>query len=51
MVNTLLEGDGVTDMQARPPASAFICFGGAVVRDAVKKGADLFVTDFQVRVN
>jgi phosphoserine phosphatase len=42
-------GDGATDMQARPPADAFIGFGGIVVRDSVKAGADLFVIDFQVR--
>ena len=41
-------GDGATDMQARPPASAFIGYGGIVVRDKVKNGADWFITDFQV---
>lgn len=41
-------GDGATDMQARPPADAFVGFGGIVVRDPVKAGADWFVTDFQV---
>ena len=44
----IMVGDGATDMQARPPASAFIGFGGIVVRDSVKAGADWFVTDFQV---
>ena len=44
----VMVGDGATDMQARPPASAFIGFGGVVVRDSVKAGADWFVTDFQV---
>ena len=44
----VMVGDGATDMQARPPASAFIGFGGIVVRDSVKAGADWFVTDFQV---
>jgi len=39
-------GDGATDMQAKPPADAFIGFGGVVVREAVKKGADLFLQDF-----
>lgn len=39
-------GDGATDMQARPPADLFIGYGGIVVRDAVKKGADWFITDF-----
>lgn len=45
----VMVGDGATDMQARPPADAFIGFGGIVVRDSVKAGADWFVTDFQVQ--
>jgi phosphoserine phosphatase len=40
-------GDGVTDMQARPPADAFIGFGGVVERAAVAAGADWFVLDFR----
>ncbi|RLN63029.1 hypothetical protein BBJ29_007862 [Phytophthora kernoviae] len=40
-------GDGVTDLQARPPADIFVGFGGIVSRDVVKQGADLFVTDFE----
>jgi len=39
-------GDGATDMEARPPASLFIGFGGNKVRDKVKAGADWFVMDF-----
>ncbi len=39
-------GDGATDMQAKPPADAFIGFGGVVIRDSVKEGADLYVTNF-----
>lgn len=42
----IMVGDGATDMQARPPADAFIGFGGVTVRDAVKNGADWFVMDF-----
>eukprot|EP00050_Salpingoeca_kvevrii_P012478 m.22879 g.22879 ORF g.22879 m.22879 type:complete len:225 (-) comp4038_c0_seq1:50-724(-) len=40
-------GDGATDMEAKPPADLFIGFGGNVVRDKVKQGADVFVMDFQ----
>ena len=40
-------GDGATDMEARPPADAFIGFGGVIVREKVKQGADWFVTDMQ----
>lgn len=39
-------GDGATDAQAKPPATAFIGFGGVVVREAVKNNADWFVTNF-----
>eukprot|EP01126_Amoeba_proteus_P034554 TRINITY_DN3448_c0_g1_i2.p1 TRINITY_DN3448_c0_g1~~TRINITY_DN3448_c0_g1_i2.p1 ORF type:complete len:179 (+),score=37.62 TRINITY_DN3448_c0_g1_i2:274-810(+) len=42
----VMVGDGVTDMEARPPASLFIGFGGIVTREKVKQGADHFVTDF-----
>ena len=42
-------GDGATDMQARPPASAFIGYGGIAVREKVKEGADWFIHDFKVR--
>ena len=41
-------GDGVTDMQAKPPADAFIGFGGVAEREAVKNGADWFVTSYEV---
>jgi phosphoserine phosphatase len=39
-------GDGATDAQAKPPASAFIGYGGIAVREKVQKVADWFVTDF-----
>ena len=38
----VMVGDGVTDMQARPPADLFIGFGGVVVREKVLEGADWF---------
>ncbi len=40
-------GDGVTDMQAKPPADAVIGYGGIAVRDPVVEQADWFVRDFQ----
>jgi len=43
----IMIGDGATDMEARPPAVAFIGYGGVVTRSAVQAGADWFVTDFQ----
>ena len=39
-----LSGDGATDMEARPPADIFVGFGGNVIREKVKGGADWFVT-------
>jgi len=43
----VMVGDGVTDMQARPPANAFVGFGGVVVREKVAAGADWFIRDFE----
>ena len=43
----VMVGDGATDAQAKPPAKAFIGFGGIVEREAVKQKADWFVTDFE----
>lgn len=43
-------GDGATDAQAKPPAAAFIGFGGVAVRDKVVKVADWFITDFETLV-
>jgi len=40
-------GDGATDMDARPPATAFIGYGGVQVRDKVKAGSDWFVTSWK----
>ena len=42
----IMIGDGVTDLDARPPADCFIGFGGVATRDRVVAGADWFVTDF-----
>jgi phosphoserine phosphatase len=42
----VMVGDGATDAQAKPPATAFVGFGGVVVRDKVRNAADWFVTDF-----
>jgi len=42
----IMIGDGATDLEARPPADAFIGYGGIVVREKVRAGADWFVTDF-----
>jgi phosphoserine phosphatase len=39
-------GDGATDAQAKPPARAFVGFGGVVVREKVVQASDWFVTDF-----
>jgi len=43
----VMVGDGATDAQAKPPADAFIGFGGVVVRETVKDKACWFVTDFE----
>lgn len=41
--NVVVVGDGVTDMEARPPATLFIGYGGVVVRQPVLEQADHFV--------
>ena len=42
----VMVGDGATDAQAKPPADAFIGFGGVVERQKVKDIACWFVYDF-----
>ncbi|KAL5013321.1 hypothetical protein ScPMuIL_007591 [Solemya velum] len=44
-------GDGATDMEACPPADAFIGYGGNVIRETVKQKAPWFVTDFTELIN
>ncbi|KAH0946281.1 hypothetical protein HN011_011866 [Eciton burchellii] len=39
-------GDGSTDLEASPPADAFIGFGGNVIRESVRSRAQLFITNF-----
>lgn len=46
----IMVGDGATDVEARPPATAVIGFGGNVVRESVKNDADWFVHDFDKMV-
>lgn len=41
-------GDGATDAQAKPPADAFIGFGGVIVREAVKEKACWYVKNFDI---
>jgi hypothetical protein len=48
--SVVMIGDGVTDMQAKPPAALFIGFGGVIVREKVRDGADWFISDFSVSV-
>ena len=43
----IMIGDGATDLEACPPADAFIGFGGNQIRAKVKENASWFVTDFQ----
>ena len=42
----IMVGDGVTDLEARPPADGFIGYGGVGARERVRQAADWFVTDF-----
>ncbi|XP_007906646.1 phosphoserine phosphatase [Callorhinchus milii] len=40
-------GDGATDLEACPPADAFIGFGGNVIRQQVKDNAPWFISSFK----
>ncbi len=40
---TVMVGDGVSDLEARPAADRFVGFGGYVVRSKVKAAADDFI--------
>ena len=40
-------GDGATDAQAKPPAKAFVGYGGVTVRDAVRDKACWCVKAFE----
>lgn len=41
----LMVGDGITDLEARPPADAFIAFAGIAARDAVIAAADAVIRE------
>lgn len=45
--NVVMIGDGVTDLEACPPADAFIGFGGNQIRETVRRNADWFVYSFK----
>jgi phosphoserine phosphatase len=42
----VMVGDGATDLEAAPPADAFIGFGGNQIREKIKKEAKWFVLSF-----
>ena len=43
----VMVGDGMTDVEARPPAVAMVGYGGVVVREPVRAAADWFITDWK----
>ncbi|KAL1132058.1 hypothetical protein AAG570_010016 [Ranatra chinensis] len=49
--NLVMIGDGMTDLEAYPPADTFIGYGGNVVREEVRKRAPWYITDFQELVD
>lgn len=42
---TVMVGDGVSDLETKPEVDLFIGFGGIVPREAVRKGADAWLTN------
>ncbi|KAG0724214.1 Phosphoserine phosphatase [Chionoecetes opilio] len=47
----VMVGDGITDLEAWPPADAFVGFGGNVVRELVKNRSPWYVHDFQTLID
>lgn len=43
----IMIGDGITDLEAKPPADFFIGFGGVTEREIVKEKSDYYITNFQ----
>ncbi|BCX50138.1 phosphoserine phosphatase [Haloferula helveola] len=43
---TIMVGDGISDMESKTAVDLFIGYGGVVEREPVRKGADLWITDF-----
>ena len=41
----MIVGDGITDLEARPPADAFIAFAGVIARDAVIAASDAVIRE------
>lgn len=42
-INTMLVGDGITDLEARDAVKLFVGFGGVVRRDQVANQADIYI--------
>lgn len=45
LVDPIVIGDGLTDLETKPVVHKFIGFGGVVIREIVRKQADHFITD------
>lgn len=41
----MIVGDGITDLEARPPADAFVAFAGVIARDPVVASADAVIRE------
>ena len=41
----MIVGDGITDLEARPPADAFVAFAGVIARDRAVAAADSVIRD------
>ena len=44
-------GDGMTDLEAFPPAALFVGFGGNKIREKVRENAPWFVTNFTTLIH
>lgn len=44
---TIMIGDGISDLETLSDVDLFIGFGGVVERPAIRKGADIWITDYE----
>jgi len=49
--NIIMIGDGMNDVQAKPPANVFIGYGGNVIRNIVKEKSCWYIYDYKSMIN
>ena len=49
--NIIMIGDGSTDLDTQPYVSAFIGYGGNIIREKIKENANYYITDYSQIIN